>query len=119
MRPLQSADAKHAGAFAFRLYTYDRTTRTENCNGTIKIHYAPVGQTQEHDSRDSEISREVFEDQLNAYGAVQEAAIAHIEDGVIYKLLAHLDSITAQHFAASNPRHGIVKARTKLPVRSK
>ncbi|KAL4914902.1 hypothetical protein BDW62DRAFT_134806 [Aspergillus aurantiobrunneus] len=87
MRPLQSADAKSTGSFAFKLCTYENQTWTENCTGSIQIVYA-LEDGHKQDNKDAEIARELLREQISGYTAVQDAAVTPLEDTAIYELTA-------------------------------
>lgn len=87
MRPLQSADAKGTGSFAFKLCTFDSGTWTENCTGSIQIEYAlEDGKTPNR--KDTEIARELLSGQVDRYSVVQDAAVTPVEDAAVYELTA-------------------------------
>ncbi|KAL4954233.1 hypothetical protein BDW69DRAFT_183680 [Aspergillus filifer] len=83
MRPLQSADAKSTGTFAFRLCTFENQIWIENCTGTIQVVYS-LEEDKGQDKRDAEVSRELFGEVLARYIAVQQEAVTPMEDGAIY-----------------------------------
>ncbi|KAL4970542.1 type I polyketide synthase [Aspergillus stella-maris] len=83
MRPLQSADAKSTGTFAFRLCTFENQIWTENCTGTIQVVYA-LEEGKEQDKRDAEVSRELLGGEVKRYHTVQQAAVTPMEDEAIY-----------------------------------
>ncbi|KAL4937319.1 hypothetical protein BDV06DRAFT_227076, partial [Aspergillus oleicola] len=83
MRPLQSADAKSTGKFAFRLCTYENQTWTENSTGSIQIVYS-LEEGKGRDKKDTEVSQELLGEEVARYTAVQQAAVTPIEDTDIY-----------------------------------
>lgn len=87
MRPLQSADAKSTGSFAFKLCTFENETWTENCTGSIQIEYA-LEEGKTPDRKDMEIARELLSGQVDRYTAVQDAAVMPVEDAAIYEMTA-------------------------------
>lgn len=87
MRPLQSADAKSTGSFAFKLCTFDNETWSENCTGSIQIEYA-LEDGKIPDKKDTEIARELLNTQVDRYSAVRDAAVTPVEDAAIYELTA-------------------------------
>lgn len=85
MRPVQSMEAKSPGWFEFRVCTCENETWTENCTGSIQIVYTPEA----HEAgKDARVTRELLDDQVARYSAVQQAATPPVNDGFAYDFMA-------------------------------